>query len=132
MAAAESIFCTLHDAALIALISAAACVTRTASEDIELDESIDAETSTSLTPLHETDESEVIADATLLIAIALDVIDDELSTFAAASTIPPPIRVEKGDCENALNPNIYIYLLWKFNPRQCVFIPVINFSISWT
>jgi hypothetical protein len=40
--------------------------------------------------------------------------------------------VEKGDCENALNPNIYIYLLWKFNPRQCVFIPVINFSISWT
>lgn len=54
---------------------------------------------------------ESIADAALLTAIALHVIDDELSTFAAASTIPPPASMdENGDCENALIPNIFNYL----------------------
>jgi len=61
--------------------------------------------------LHETEVLESIADAAFLTAIALHVIDDELSTFAATSNIPPSDSDENGACENALNPNIFTYLL---------------------
>jgi hypothetical protein len=79
------------------LISAAAWASLTPFANIELNESIDAETSTSLTPLHEADELESIADATFLIAIASDATDDELLTFAATSNTPFPPRDENGD-----------------------------------
>ena len=80
----------MHDAALSELTFAATSKSRMPFADIELDESIDAETSTGLTTLHET--------------------DDTLSMFAAASSIPPPASDENGDCENALIPNIFNYL----------------------
>jgi hypothetical protein len=109
LAATPSIFLASHDATLTELISAAAWAILVAFAEMELDASIDAEASTSLTRLHETEEIESIADATLTIKIALHDTEDKLSTFAAASSIPPAPSAAKGDCENALIPNIFNY-----------------------
>jgi len=71
-----------------------------------LSEEISDATDTIFTTEAVTELAESIADETFTINIALQETDDELSTFAATSNIPPPPRVEKGDCEKALNPNI--------------------------
>ena len=56
----------------------------------------------------ETVDSLAGAAFTTKIAVVLVVIDEVLTTSAAAVNISPPLSVEKGDCENVLIANIIL------------------------
>ena len=89
------------------VISDATSLTITAFTETALSEEISDATDTIFIATTTIELAESLVADTFATTIALHEIDDELTTSAAASIIPPPLsREEKGDCEKELNPNI--------------------------